>query len=236
MEPPAKVQSCTTPDASRVPSPGPVVRPEEGVGGPAPANGPKVSPTVPGVPSPLPGAGSEEERVEPLPPKERIESPLDEELPVGREGREVSDYLAATAPILQDLSKLIARAPALAMEDYDPADPNASVKSRDLLIQMKAMIRDLQILDAKTFSVMPPVRYERFHLRIRESIIETHQACDAIIKYFNKRETQQLRKIHRHLTRVYDLIRRLAKRADWQVPTAEVTKYGLTKCSVAELR
>ena len=182
-----------------------MIRSEGNDGDSTPKNTPKVSPTVSVVPSPLPESGLEEERVEPpAPPRARIASPLDEEPPVSREVRE---YLAATAPILGALSSLIGRAPSLALEDYDPSDPNAPVKSEDLLIKMKAMNRELQILDTKSFSVVPPAKYMDFHQRIRESITETLQACDTIIEYLGKREIQQLRKIHEHLTRARDLIR-----------------------------
>ncbi len=165
---------------------------------PVPTSKPEASPVPPAEPEVQPPD-------EPVaPPKPEVPSPLDQEAP---RGREVRKYLAATAPILEELSMLMARSPGLSIEDYDPSEPTASVGSKDLLIKMEAMKRDLQILDAKTFSILPPFKYTQFHLRIRESITETLQACDSIIAYLGKRESQYVKKAVDHLSRARDLIR-----------------------------
>ncbi|MEW6349555.1 MAG: hypothetical protein AB1646_10875 [Thermodesulfobacteriota bacterium] len=165
-------------------------------------------PIVPEESRPSPAPPSET-RVKPPeepaePPRPVIPSPLDLDAPAAREVRK---YLEASAPILEELSILMARAPGLSIEEYDPSEPTESVGSRDLLIKMETMKRDLQILDAKTFSIIPPAKYVPFHLRIRESVTETFQACDSIIAFLGKRESQYLDKAVDHLNRARSLIR-----------------------------
>jgi hypothetical protein len=120
--------------------------------------------------------------------------------------REVRDYLKETSPILEELSLLMAKAPALAIADYDPSDPEASMFPKDIYIRMDALKRQLQILDSKTFSIIPPARFADFHSIIRESISQTSQACDAMIQYFNSRSQNNLQKVQDHLIRARQLI------------------------------
>ncbi|HMK37460.1 MAG TPA: hypothetical protein VK463_20470 [Desulfomonilaceae bacterium] len=124
------------------------------------------------------------------------------------QSRDVRDYLTQTAPILEELSLLMTRAPSLAVADFDPSDPNAVIFPKEIYVKIDAMKRELQILDAKAFAIIPPARYALFHSVIRESIIQTYQACDAMIGYFNERNDENLQKIHSHLIKARELVQK----------------------------
>ncbi len=106
------------------------------------------------------------------------------------------------------------RAPALTVSDYDPSDPNAPVIPRDVYLKMEAMKRELQVLDSKTFAIIPPSRYDKFHELIRKSIAQTHQACDAMIEYFNETKPENLQKVQNHLLKARELILRTRERTE----------------------
>ncbi|MBI5249319.1 MAG: hypothetical protein HY912_07475 [Desulfomonile tiedjei] len=141
----------------------------------------------------------------PPPPKESFPSPLDPDVLTSRE---VRDYLRQAAPILEELSLLMTRAPSLNIADYDPSDPGAPLVPKELFLKMDSMKRELQILDSKTFSIIPPPKYARFHTVIRDSIASTYQACDAILAYFKESSPENLQKVLTSLTRARELIRR----------------------------
>ncbi len=149
--------------------------------------------TVPTFEQPVPG------------PKEFFPSPLDQD---ALHSREVRDYLKQAAPILEELSLLMTRAPSLNIADYDPSDPAAPFVPKELLLKMDSMKRELQILDSKTFSIIPPSKYSKFHTVIRESIASTYQACDAILAYFKESNPENLQKVLTSLTKARELIRR----------------------------
>jgi len=139
------------------------------------------------------------------PPKEVLSSPLDQETP---DTPEIKYYLRDTAPILEELSLLMTRAPSINIADYDPSDANAPLFPRDLQIKMDSMKRDLQILDSKTFAIIPPKRYEQFHGLIRDSISQTHQACEAILNYIAEPNEENFKTIQDHLFRARELIQK----------------------------
>ncbi len=119
---------------------------------------------------------------------------------------EARNYLRETAPILEELFFIIAKAPTLGIADYDPADPNANVFPRDLQARMDSMKRRLQVLDSKIFAVIPPTKYQAFHETIRKSISETYQACDALLDYFNDATDANLTRAGEHLQNAGRLI------------------------------
>lgn len=143
---------------------------------------------------------------EPSPPaKEVLPSPLAQE---ALDSPEVREYLRETAPLLEELSLLMTRAPSLNIADYDPSDADAPIVPKEIYLKMDSMKRELQNLDSKTFAIIPPPKYGPFHAVIRESITETYQACDAIISYLNERNDENLQKIVEHLTKARELIRK----------------------------
>ncbi|MFC1834652.1 hypothetical protein ACFL2Q_07955 [Thermodesulfobacteriota bacterium] len=140
----------------------------------------------------------------PAPPvKETFPSPLESGLV---QSWEVKKYLAATTPILEELSLLMARAPSLAIEDYDPSRVNPSTLSKDTLLKMEALKRSLQILDSKTFAIIPPKRYAPFHTRLRDSITHTFKACDCIMGFLKGGDPEQIKKMQDHIIKARDLI------------------------------
>jgi hypothetical protein len=139
------------------------------------------------------------------PPKEVLRSPLNDDIP---DTPEIKYYLRDTAPILEELSLLMTRAPSMTTADYDPSDANAPLFPKDLQLKMDSMKRDLQILDSKTFAIIPPKRYEQFHGLIRDSITHTHQACDAILNYMAEPNEENFKLIQDHLFRARDLIQK----------------------------
>jgi hypothetical protein len=139
------------------------------------------------------------------PPKEVLLSPLAQE---ALDRPEVREYLRETAPLLEELSLLMTKAPSLNIADYDPSDADAPIVPKAIYLKMDSMKRELQNLDSKTFAIIPPHKYAPFHAVIRESITETYQACDAIISYLNERNDENLQKIMEHLTKARELIRK----------------------------
>jgi hypothetical protein len=137
------------------------------------------------------------------PPKEVLRSPLDQEAP---DTPETKHYLRDTAPILEELSLLMTRAPSINVTEFDPSDANAPLFPSDLQLKMDSMKRDLQILDSKTFAIIPPKTYEQFHGLIRDSISQTHQACDAILNYMAEPNEENFKTIQEHLFRARQLI------------------------------
>lgn len=139
------------------------------------------------------------------PAKEHLPSPLlDDDLT----SKEVRDYLRETAPILEELSLLMTRSPALSIEDYDPSDPNELPVPMEIQMKMDLMKRGLQVLDSKTFAVIPPAKYVEFHSLIRQSVTQAHQACDAIMNYFQENRSDSFQKAVDHLNEAGKLIRR----------------------------
>lgn len=140
-----------------------------------------------------------------LPPKEMLRSPLEEE---ALSSPEVREYLQQASPILEELSLLMTTAPSLNLADYDPSDTSAPAIPRDVYLRMDAIKRQLQILDSKTFAIIPPRKYAAFHSLIRESIAETNQACSAIMSYLQNTKAEDLRAVREHLLRARKLIQR----------------------------
>jgi len=147
---------------------------------------------------------------EPAPPaKESIASPFD---PQAAADPGVGSYLKVTAPILEELSLVMARTPSLTVADYDPSEANAPVFPKEMVLKLDSLKRELQILDSKTFEIIPPQKYVPFHSLIRQSITQTYQACDEIIKYFNDRDEQSLEKVRDHLLKARELIQKTRER------------------------
>lgn len=143
------------------------------------------------------------------PPKEVVPSPLDDGAVTSAE---VRDYLRATAPILEELSLLMTRGPSLAVSDYDPSDSNAPVVPKQVHLQMEWMKRELQVLELKTFAIIPPKEYLAFHDLVRQSIAQTYQACDAVMAYLAESKPEDLEKVRRHLLKARDLIHRTTEK------------------------
>lgn len=203
------------------PEPTPTVPPE-----PAPSKTPESEPMPVPEQSPLdsspkeslpakPGAEPPVEKEtlppvpEPPPVREIVPSPLEDNV---LESREVRDYLKRAAPILEELSLLMARAPQLTIADYDPSDPNAPAVPGDVHPKMDSMKRTLQILDSKAFEIIPPKKYIPFHGLIRESIAETFKACEAITVYLDSNNPEDLRGVQDHLIKARELIRQTRER------------------------
>ena len=170
---------------------------------------PKESESREAIPQPLEQPVEPKESIptkEEAPPvKESISSPLGRD---AAENPEVGAYLKATAPILEELSLLMARTPSLTVADYDPSEANAPVFPKELIVKMDSLKRELQILDSKTFEIIPPAKYAPFHSIIRQSITQTYQACDEIINYFSDRKEQSLQKVQEHLLKARELIQK----------------------------
>lgn len=176
----------------------------------APAKLAGIIPPEPPVAEPVPEpetTRSEEPPVVEEPPASpaRLSSPLEAD---ALRSRDVKEYLSQTAPILEELSLLMTRAPSLAIADFDPSDPNPVIFPKDLYVKIDAMKRELQILDSKAFAIIPPAKYAPFHSLIRESIIHTYQACDAMIAYLNERSDDNLHKVHDHLIKARQLVQK----------------------------
>jgi hypothetical protein len=167
------------------------------------------SPVAPPEPTVSPESQPPEEAITPeetsLPPKEMLRSPLEEE---ALSSPEVREYLQQASPILEELSLLMTTAPSLNLADYDPSDTSAPAIPRDVYLRMDAIKRQLQILDSKTFAIIPPRKYAAFHSLIRESIAETNQACSAIMSYLQDTKAEDLRAVREHLLRARKLIQR----------------------------
>ena len=139
-----------------------------------------------------------------------VASPLNQEAAANYQAKR---YLEETAPILEKVSLLITRSPSMEIEDYDPSDPDFTMVSQDVLMKMESMKRDLQIIDAKTFNIIPPSEYGQFHSMIRDSISHTHQACDAIMGFLKDGRPDQLPAVQDHLIRARKLIQRARESA-----------------------
>lgn len=150
-----------------------------------------------------------DKRVMEAPQEELLPSPLDAD---ARESVEVRDYLRATAPVLEELSLLITTAPTLAIASYDPTDQGDPAVLKDVLMKLNSMKRALQILDHKTFAIIPPTKYTPFHATVRQSIAQTYQACDAIISFLNSGKEDQLSKIREHLSNAKKLMQKTRSR------------------------
>ena len=154
--------------------------------------------------------GASETKIEPAPaPKEQIPSPLDDQ---ALNDNNLRLYLSETAPVLEELSLLMARAPSLTMADYDPSEVSTPTMPQDLGLKLESMKRDLRILDSKVFSIIPPSKYDQFHELIRQSISQTYLACEAISNYFQEAKPEDLQKVKEHLTKAKELIQQTRKR------------------------
>lgn len=203
-EPPVEERPEPKPEAVPMPIPKPEPVPEvtpEPERQPAPEATPETKPA--------PEETAPTESIPPPAPREMITSPLDDDAVTSGE---VRDYLRATAPILEELSLLMTRGPSLALSDYDPSDPNAPVIPKQIHLQMEWMKRELQVLDSKTFAIIPPKKYGEFHELIRQSIAQTYQACDAVLAYLAESKPENLKKMHQHLLKARDLIQRTTEK------------------------
>jgi hypothetical protein len=133
----------------------------------------------------------------------RFASPLGAEFATSKEAR---DYLREISPILEELSLLMAKSPNLTVADYDPSDPGAAIFPKEVFIRMDALKRQLQILDSKTFAIIPPPKFQDFHAMVRESISRTFRASDDMIRYFNDQSDENLKRVQDHLMRAKQLI------------------------------
>lgn len=143
-------------------------------------------------------------------PKEIIASPLD---PGALEDAETREYLEATATILEELSLLMTRAPSLSIAQYDPSDTSAPLAPSEVLRQIESLSRRLRILDSKTFSVIPPSKYMEYHNKIRNSIVESRLAFEAVMTFFNQGDSKALQEMRNHITKARDLIRQTRRRS-----------------------
>lgn len=143
------------------------------------------------------------------PPKETLSSPLDDD---AVHSSEVRDYLRQAAPILEELSLLMTRAPSLTIADYDPSDPGAPPIPKEIQLKMETLKWELRVLDTKTFDIIPPKRYVEFHSLIRDAIAETYQACEGIMTYLQESKQENLQSVLDHLSRAKKLIQRTRER------------------------
>lgn len=141
----------------------------------------------------------------PAPPKEKIPSPLDEDQVITPELRK---YLKETAPILEELSLLMARTPSLSIADFDPSDVHAPLIPKEINLKMESMKRELRILDSKIFSIIPPPVYVQYHDMIRQSINHTYMATEAFINFFNQSRIEDLNQVRENLAKAKEFIHR----------------------------
>ena len=139
------------------------------------------------------------------PPKERIPSPLDEDAAMTAE---LKRYLKETAPILEELSLLMARTPSLSIADFDPSEPHSQTVPKELNMKMESMKRDLRILDSKIFSIIPPPGYSQYHDLLRQSINHTYMATEAFINFANHSRMEDLTQVKDHLAKAKECIYR----------------------------
>ncbi len=139
------------------------------------------------------------------PQKERIPSPLDEDSTMTLE---VKRYLKETAPILEELSLLMARTPSLSIADFDPSESHTQTLPKEINLRMESMKRDLRILDSKIFSVIPPQGYAQYHDLIRQSINHTYIATEAFINFANQSRIEDLTQVRDHLAKAKEYIHR----------------------------
>ncbi len=142
----------------------------------------------------------------PAPPKkEKIPSPMDESSAMTPG---ITRYLKETAPILEELSLLMARTPSLSISDFDPSEIHASPLPKDINLKMESMKRELRILDSKVFSIIPPAGYEQYHDLIRQSINHTYMATESFINFFNESRAEDLAQVKDHLAKAKEYIHR----------------------------
>ena len=139
------------------------------------------------------------------PQKERIPSPLDEDAAMTAE---LKRYLKETAPILEELSLLMARTPSLSIADFDPSESHSQSVPKELNVKMESMKRDLRILDSKIFSIIPPPGYSQYHDLIRQSINHTYMATEAFINFASHSRMEDLNQVRDHLTKAKECIYR----------------------------
>lgn len=137
--------------------------------------------------------------------KERIPSPLDDDSTMTAE---LKRYLKETAPILEELSLLMARTPSLSIADFDPSDIQAKNLPKEINLKMESMKRDLRILDSKIFSIIPPPAYSQYHDLIRQSINHTYLATEAFINFANESRVEDLNQVREHLAKAKEFIHR----------------------------
>jgi hypothetical protein len=164
---------------------------------------PRGEPTAPDVPP-----STAESPLETLPEIEP--SPLDPSGPITDATRA---YLDATAPVIEELSLLMTRIPALTLDDFDVSRGGLSIVPKDIVVKMEAVKRDLQVLDSRTFSIVPPKDFARFHARIRESITETFRACESAVNFFTERNAEDLKRVYEHVGRAGTLLEKSMARA-----------------------
>jgi len=191
--PPAKELARPEPPALKE-----VIKPEP----PAKESVPEEQAHQPMVP-PEPKESVPVEEPAPPPAKEAVPSPLESD---ALQDPGVRAYVRATAPILEELSLVMTRAPSLAVADYDPSEANPPVFPKEILLKMESLKRELRILDSKTFEIIPPAKFAEFHSLIRQSITQTYQACDAVVQYFTERNEASLQKVREHLLKARELI------------------------------
>ena len=140
-----------------------------------------------------------------IPQKERIPSPLDEDSTMTPE---LKKYLKETAPILEELSLLMARTPSLSIADFDPSESHTQALPKEINLKMESMKRDLRILDSKIFSIIPPQGYAQYHDLIRQSINHTYMATEAFINFANQSRIEDLTQVRDHLAKAKEYIHR----------------------------
>lgn len=205
IAPPAPVSEAQpSPPAEAQPQPRPEVSPPAV---PQHAQPPEPVPLAP----PTSEAEQHEEELPPVEPEperplpEIISSPLEES---ALDSREVREYLTASVPVLEELSLLMTRVPALDVADFDPSETDPAAASTDLLMKMDSLKRELQVLDSKTFSIIPPSKYVLFHSLIRESITQTYQACESMIAFMQNRKEDDLKSVREHIFKARQLLSR----------------------------
>jgi hypothetical protein len=196
-------------------APTPTTEPQPG----APAEA-QPQPEHPQSAEPVPLTPPAEEAAEPeeeLPPVEpEPERPLPDVIPSpldagALESREVREYLTASVPVLEELSLLMTRVPTLDVADFDPSETDPAAASADLLMKMDSLKRELQVLDSKTFSIIPPSTYTLYHSLIRESITHTYQACESMISFMQNRKEDDLKRVREHISKARQLLGRTRK-------------------------
>lgn len=182
----------------------------------------EIRPSSPAEQPPAPPAArplAPAEELAPAPPAEQLPPPPIEDVllsPLAGDAlgdREVKDYLKAAAPILEELSLLMTRVPSLKIDDFDPSKTDAAVVPEDVFLKLDSTKRMLQVLDSKAFAIIPPAKYSGFHSMVRESITETHLACEAIMSFFQNGDDSDLGKIRNHIQKARELIQKTRKRS-----------------------
>lgn len=222
LEPPAEPKEPEpTPEPTHTPPSAPESRPEtptpdvpEAPETPsreqvAPPEEPRAAPESPDPdrelsPEPEPVEPAKETVPPPEPPAEELfPSPLSEE---ALQDPEVRQYLRAVAPLLEELQLLIMQTPELTVAGFDPSETRESIVPEDVLLRLESVRRGLQVLDSKTFAIIPPKNYTEYHSKLRESISHSYQACDALMGFLSDGSAENLPKIQNHLDKAFRLI------------------------------